>query len=400
MVAALPLILLRLRWRGRREPGYRQHVDERLGTYALPRSEKLVWVHAVSVGEARAAAPLVQGLRSALPDHVLLVTCTTAAGRITARELYGESVQISFLPYDYPDAVRRFLEYFRPRLGIVMETEVWPNLVAGCSMLGVPLVLANARMSEKSARGYARWASLSRPAFGGLSAVCAQTEADAERLRALGARRVEVSGNLKFDVVPNPAQLAAGRAWRQALGRPVVLLASTREGEEALLLNELAALPPDVLFVVVPRHPQRFDEVARLAQSRRTRDPLPACGDRVHLGDTMGEMAFYYAAADVAIIGGSFRPLGGQNLIEAMACGTPVITGPSMFNFGEATRLAVAAAAAVQTPDAASATEEAAALLGNGEKRTRMREAGLRFCESHRGAAARQLAVCLELLKP
>ncbi len=375
-------------------------MDERLGTYALPRSEKLVWVHAVSVGEARAAAPLVQGLRTALPDHVILMTCTTAAGRSTTRELYGESVQIAFLPYDYPGAVRRFLEYFRPRLGIIMETEVWPNLVAGCSMLRVPVVLANARMSEKSARGYARWASLARPAFRGLSAVCAQTAADAERLRALGARRVEVSGNLKFDVAPNAAQLAAGRAWRATLGRPVVLLASTREGEEELLLKEAARLPADVLIVVVPRHPQRFDEVARLAQSRRTQSSAAAPGDRVHLGDTMGEMAFYYAAADVALIGGSFRPLGGQNLIEAMAVGTPVITGPSMFNFAEATRLAVAAGAALQTADAASAIEAAIALLENAERRRHMGEAGLHFCDTHRGAAARQLAVCLQLMKP
>jgi 3-deoxy-D-manno-octulosonic-acid transferase len=375
-------------------------VDERLGTYVLPRSDKLVWVHAVSVGEARAAAPLVQGLKTALPDYTVLMTCTTAAGRATIREFYGASVQVCFLPYDFPRAVRRFLEYFRPRLGVVMETEVWPNLVAGCARLGVPLVLANARLSEKSARGYARWARLARPAFAGLSAVCAQSAADAERLRALGARRVEVSGNLKFDVAPGPAQLAAGRAWRQSIGRPVVLLASTREGEEELLLAEASSLPPEVLIVVVPRHPQRFDEVAGLAQSRRTASPLPQAGERVHLGDTMGEMAFYYAAADVAIIGGSFKPLGGQNLIEAMACGAPVIVGPSMFNFAEATRLAVEAGAAVQCSDPLSALEKAAALLGDPEKRNEMRKAGLRFCETHRGAAARQLAVCLELINP
>lgn len=399
LALALPFVLLRLWWRGRREPGYRRNVHERLGRYDLPRRERLIWVHAVSVGEARAAAPLVRGLKSALPDHAVHMTCTTAAGRETLRQVYGESVQASFLPYDFPHAVQAFLEYFRPRLGVVMETEVWPNLVGGCAANGVPLVLANARMSEKSARGYRRWSSLARPAFAGLSAVCAQSAADAERLRALGARRVEVSGNLKFDVALDPAQLSAGRAWREALGRPVLLLASTRENEETLLLKETQALPPEVLVLVVPRHPQRFDEVARLAQSRRTRSPMPSAGDRVHLGDTMGEMTFYFAAAQVAVIGGSFMPLGGQNLIEALAAGTPVVTGPSMFNFAEATQLALAAGAALQVRDAASAMRAAVSLLRDPQRRTAMGEAGRSLCEAHRGAASRQLAVCLELLK-
>jgi len=395
---ALPFILLRLWWRGRRERGYRSHVAERLGHYAVPRSEKLVWVHAVSVGEARAAAPLVAGLRSALPDHAILMTCTTAAGRETLRQVYGESVQASFLPYDLPWAARGFLEYFRPRIGVIMETEVWPNLIAACEASGVPVVLANARMSVKSARGYARWDGLTRPAFAALATVCAQSDADAERLRALGATRVQVHGNLKFDVTPSAQQLAAGRAWRAALGRPVLLLASTREDEEKLLLQQVDLLPSEVLILVVPRHPQRFDEVAALAQSRRTRDPVPGPADRVHLGDTMGEMAFYFAAADVAVIGGSFLPLGGQNLIEALAAGTPAITGPSMFNFAEATRLAVAAGAAVQTTDAHEAIAQAAALLEDAQRRQAMAEAGRKFCATHRGAAQRQLAVCLEFL--
>ena len=395
---ALPLVLLRLWWRGRREPGYREHVAERLGNYDQDRHEKVIWVHAVSVGEARAAAPLVQGLQRALPDHTLLVTCTTAAGRATLKQVYGETVQASFVPYDYPGAVQRFLEYFRPRLGVIMETEVWPNLLAGCAENGVPVLLANGRMSEKSARGYARWDGLTRPAFGAFSAVCAQTAADAQRLSALGAKRVQVTGNLKFDVAPNPDQLAAGRAWRQQLGRPVLLLASTREGEEPLLLDELRQLDDRFLTLVVPRHPQRFDEVAQLAQSRRTLTPLPAATDRVHLGDTMGEMAFYFAAADVAVIGGSFMPLGGQNLIEALAAGTPVVCGPSMFNFAEATRLAVAGGAAIQAPDARAALREALGLLRDDNRRRTMGEAGRVFCESHRGAAQRQLQVCLEVL--
>jgi len=399
LAIAMPLILLRLWWRGRREPGYRRNVGQRLGHYELPRAERLVWVHAVSVGEARAAAPLVRALQGALPGHRVLMTCTTAAGRETLRQLYGDSIEASFVPYDLPSAVQRFLGYFRPRLGVIMETEVWPNLIHACAAGGIPLVLANARMSEKSARGYARLSSLTRPAFAALAAVCAQSAPDAERLRSLGAVRVQVSGNLKFDATPNPAQLAAGRAWREALGRPVVLLASTREGEEKLLFRYLDLLSPEVLLLVVPRHPQRFDEVAQLAQSRRTRNPVPATTDRVHLGDTMGEMAFYFAAADVAVIGGSFLPLGGQNLIESLAAGTPVVVGPHMFNFSEATALALEAGAAIQASDARVAMAAAASLLGDEERRHAMADAGKKFCEAHRGAAQRQLAVCLEVLK-
>jgi len=306
---------------------------------------------------------------------------------------------VSFLPYDFPGSVQRFLEHFRPRLGVIMETEVWPNLLAGCVANAVPVVLANARMSEKSARGYERWTGLMRPAFASLAAVCAQSAADAERLRALGAAPVEVTGNLKFDVAPDPEQVAAGRSWREALARPVLLLASTREGEEKMLLQNLEGLPANALVVVVPRHPQRFDEVAQLAQSRRTRNRVPAASDRVHLGDTMGEMAFYFAASDVAVIGGSFMPLGGQNLIEALAAGTPVVCGPSMFNFAEATRLAIEAGAALQAPDASNAIREAKALLRDDARRGAMAEAGKRFCESHRGAAQRQVDLCLKLLK-
>jgi len=399
LALSMPLILLRLWWRGRREPGYRRNVTQRLGRYALPRVERLVWVHAVSVGEARAAAPLVRALQGTLPDHRILMTCTTAAGRETLRQVYGDSVEASFAPYDLPSAVQRFLGYFRPRLGVIMETEVWPNLISACAAGGIPLVLANARMSEKSARGYARLRSLTRPAFAALTAVCAQSAADAERLRSLGAARVQVSGNLKFDAAPNPAQLSAGRAWREALRRPVLLLASTREGEEKLLLQQLKLLSHEVLLVVVPRHPQRFGEVAQFAQSRRTRNPAPAATDRVHLGDTMGEMAFYYAAADVAVIGGSFLPLGGQNLIESLAAGTPVVVGPHMFNFAEATELALAAGAAIQASDAGAAMGSASGLLRDEKRRRAMAEAGKKFCETHRGAAQRQLEVCLEVLK-
>lgn len=392
---ALPFALLRLWWRGRREPGYRESLGERFGHYTTDRPERLIWLHAVSVGEARAAQPLVRGLAAAFPDHRLLMTCTTAAGRDTIRQVYGESVLAAYLPYDVPWAVQRFLEYFRPRLAILMETEVWPNLIAACDGNGVPLLLANARLSEHSAAGYRRWESLARPAFAAFRAVCAQSTADAERLRALGASNVEVTGSLKFDVEPDEAKVAAGREWRRELGRDVLLLASTREGEEELLLGNKT---PNALIVVVPRHPRRFDEVAQWAQSRRSQQPRPAPGDRVHLGDTMGEMNFYYGACDVAVIGGSFAPLGGQNLIEALAVGAPVIVGPHMFNFSEATELALKAGAAVQVGDAAAAMRMAEQLIGDAGRRRTMSEAGKGLCAAHRGATARHLQTCRKLL--
>jgi 3-deoxy-D-manno-octulosonic-acid transferase len=402
---ALPLIVLRLWWRGRREPGYRRRVGERFGRYKFAPEREVLWVHAVSVGEARASAPLVRALREEFPRHELLLTCATAAGRDALKQLYGESVLTAWLPYDYPGSVRRFLEHFRPRLGVLMETEIWPNLLAACSADGVPVVLASARMSERSALGYRRWTGLARPAFGCLAAVCAQGEVDAARLAALGAKHVSVCGNLKFNVSPDAAQLAAGRAWRTALARPILLLASTREGEEKILLDALGGNASDALVVIVPRHPQRFDEVAALAAKdgfpvgRRSRGDVPRPEDRVYLGDTMGEMAFYYAAADVAVIGGSFLPLGGQNLIEGCAAGTAVVLGPSMFNFSEAARLSLEAGAALQADNAADATRAALALLREPAQRAKMGDAGKKLCEQHRGATQRHLAICRRLLQ-
>jgi 3-deoxy-D-manno-octulosonic-acid transferase len=388
---ALPLILLRLWWRGRREPGYREHVQERFGMYAGKRPQKALWLHAVSVGEARAAAPLVRELQRIARDHAVVMTCTTAAGRETLRQVYGDSVIATYLPYDYPETVEAFLERFQPRLGVLMETELWPNLLAACERRRVPVVLANARMSEKSARGYRRWRALTLPAIRSLAMVCAQSDADAARLRGLGAPRVAVTGNLKFDVLLDGAHLERGREWKTRVGRPVLLLASTRDGEEKALLQAIG--DAEFLTVVVPRHPQRFDEVAALAQSRKSESALPAPTHRVYLGDTMGEMAFYYGAADIAIIGGSFMPLGGQNLIEALAAGVPVVVGPSMYNFAEATRLALEAGAAIQAPDAAAAVREASALLSDPQRRAAMAAAGRKLCLEHRGATARHLAV-------
>jgi len=397
---ALPLVLARLWWRGIREPGYRLRIGERFGYYRGDRGARpVVWVHAVSVGEARASAELVKGLAAEHPGYGFLVTCSTAAGRATLEELHGDSVSIAWLPFDEPGSVGRFLEHFQPLCGLLVETEIWPNLLAACRHGGVPVVLASGRMSERSARAYARLPGLARPAIAALALACAQSEEDAARLRALGARRVEVTGNLKFDTAPDGSKQAAGRAWRARLGRPVLLLASTREGEEKLLLEALPAWDGELLVVVVPRQARRFDEVAALSQSRRSRRPDPAPEERVHLGDSMGEMDFYYAAADVAVIGGSFVPRGGQNLIEACAAGVAVVFGPSMFNFAEAARLALTAGAARQAGSPAAAMQEVAALLADAGARAAMGEAGRKLCDAHRGATRRHLGLCREFLR-
>jgi 3-deoxy-D-manno-octulosonic-acid transferase len=404
---ALPLLPLRLWWRGRREPGYRESIGERFGRYAARPDRPVIWVHAVSLGETRAAQPLVRALRERFPDHALVVTHMTATGRAAARDLYGEFATPAFLPYDLPWAVRRFVAHFRPRLGIIMETELWPNLVRACRAAGVPVLLANARLSEKSARGYAAVGSLARAALGDLAAIGAQTAADAERLGALGAHAVEVTGNLKFDVTPPPETQARAQALRALFGeRPVFLAASTREGEEPVLLDALARnpLPDGTLALIVPRHPQRFDEVAALLASRGHRfvrrseaQPVPADCSFV-LGDSMGEMSAYFAACDVAFIGGSLLPFGAQNLIEGCAEGAPILIGPSTFNFADAAAEAVRLGAAVQVADADALVREAARLLGDAGARAWMGEAGEAFCAAHRGATARTMAIVDRLI--
>lgn len=397
LLVAAPLIPLRLLWRGRRERGYWRNWRERLGGGPAPTAHAL-WVHAVSVGEMRAAQPLIAALREAHPDWPVLLTCMTPTGRATAEALYGDFAQIAYLPYDYAWLVRRFLRRARPRVGILMETELWPNLVRAAAAANVPLMLANGRLSERSAKGYAKLPALTRASLQRLAIVTAQTEADAARLLKLGASAARVTGNLKFDIVPPPALLERGAGWRAGWhGRPVLLAASTREGEEAALLQAFAAADADVVLVLVPRHPQRFDEVAGLIEAagltyqRRSeldRSPL-AAATRVVLGDSLGELFAYYAACDVAFVGGSLVPLGGQNLIEAASVGRPILVGPHTFNFDEATRLAIAAGAALRVGDAAEWMSESLRLLRDGVTRERMGEAGRVFAAQHRGAAAR-----------
>ncbi len=403
---AFPFVLARLWWRGRHEPGYRHNIAERFGFYPTRPARPVIWLHAVSMGETRAAEPLLHALRSRHPDCDLLITQMTATGREAAQQLFAGAALVAWLPYDYPSAVRRFLRSFRPRLGVLMETEIWFHLVGECQRSGVPLLLANARMSAKSARGYAAVAPLVRAALGGLSAVAAQTTEDAERLLSLGARDVEVTGNLKFDADPSPGSGSLAAQFRHRFGsRAVLLAASTREGEEELLLDALEqnALG-NAILVIVPRHPQRFDTVAQLLASRglkfirrSTSAPLDADCDIV-LGDSMGEMAAYYRACDLAFVGGSLLSYGGQNLIEACAAGVPVLIGPYTYNFAQAAESAVAAGAAVRVNSAEDVIRLARSILQDAGLRDRMGKAGVAFCAAHRGATERTLAICERLL--
>ena len=395
---ALPIALARLMWRGRREPGYREHVAERLGRYALDRPRRpLIWIHAVSVGETRAAESLVHALRARHPDCSILLTHMTPTGRRTGEALYGDGMLRCYLPYDYPGAVARFLEHFRPRVGLIMETEIWPNLIGACAKRNIPVYLVNARLSEKSFRRYSRVRSFARTMLGSLTAIAAQTAEDAQRLRALGATRVEVTGNLKFDASPAPDQIERGRDWRASYGtRPVLLAASTRDGEEALLVDALGHLTPSsALLVIVPRHPQRFDEVAALldaraiACERRSGGRAPVPDVRVFLGDSMDEMGAYYAACDIAFIGGSLLAFGGQNLIEACAVGKPVLLGPHTYNFGEAAERAIEAGAALRVETAGELMRAASDLLARPAALKEMGERALAFSRAHRGATAR-----------
>jgi 3-deoxy-D-manno-octulosonic-acid transferase len=398
-----PVYLLRLWWRGRAEPLYRHAIGERLGRYSDADTAQWVWVHAVSLGETRAAAALVEALRRARPGMRLLLTHGTATGREAGASLLQPGDRQLWLPFDIPTAVHRFHARFRPAVGVLMETEIWPNLLHAAASFEVPMVLANARLSDKSWRKGERLKAIMQPAIETLALVLAQTHDDAKRLQAGGARNVEVCGNIKFDMNPDVAQLARGREWRILDTRPIVLGASTREGEEMMVLTAWSKLWPSMpapqpRLLIVPRHPQRFDEVAALitqagfSLARRSRwgdrpDDQALAAD-VWLGDSMGEMALYYAVADVALLGGSFAPFGGQNLIEAAACGTPLVMGPHTFNFEQAAELSVACGAALRVAGIEEGVRNALALT-QAAKREPMARRALEFALEHRGAAKR-----------
>ncbi len=408
MRLATPLLLARWWWRGRQEPGYRLDMGERLGWLPAATEPGRLWLHAVSLGETRAAAPLVQALRELQPGLRLLLTHTTATGRAAGQELLRPGDAQCWLPVDTPGATRRFLRHWQPCIGVLMETEVWPMLQAQAAAAGVPMVLASARLSERSLRRGLRLPRLMQPAAARLRLVLAQTTGDAQRLRQMGATAVQVAGNLKFDLNPDAALLAHGQTWRAQQSVPTVMLAVSREGEEVQLVQAWQRLPVDQRprLLVVPRHPQRFDEVAALLQqaglrvSRRSAwldDPEAA---DAWLGDTLREMPLYYGLADVALLGGSFAPLGGQNLIEAAACGTPLVMGPHTFNFEQAAEGALAAGAALRAVNMGDALSRALKLLANPEEYRRRSQAGTQFAQRHRGAAQRMAGAVLALLGP
>ena len=400
----LPLVLLRLWWRGRKEAGYRQHISERLGFYSNLPSASFIWVHAVSVGETRAAEPLIHALLQKYPQHHVLLTHMTPTGRATGANLFRHQARViqAYIPYDTLGLTRRFISTFNLQICLLMETEVWPSLIESCHKAGIPIALINARLSERSLRRALWFDGLLGDALHKINSVIAQTQADADRLQSLGVQSISVAGSLKFDITPPETMLALGKEWRAQMGdRAVFLCASTREGEETLLLDAYMSttLDPRVLVMIVPRHPQRFDDVERLLDARGLRwqrrsqwgtEGISA-NTQVVLGDSMGEMFAYYAACDVAFIGGSLLPLGGQNLIEALSCGKPVLVGPHTFNFAQVTADAIAAGAGIRVTDAHHLFLQAVELLSQKQRYQALSQVAKDFCLQHQGATEKTL---------
>ncbi|MGB7816645.1 MAG: lipid IV(A) 3-deoxy-D-manno-octulosonic acid transferase [Methylotenera sp.] len=402
---ALPFVPVKLLWRGIKQPAYKKHWGERFGFYSTPVNKPVIWLHCVSVGETRAAEPLIKALQQQYPNHQILITHTTPTGRETSEALFGDNVQRVYLPYDLPFAVNHFLNHFKPAIGLLMETELWFNLIAACKQREIPLLLLNARLSEKSVKGYAKLGKLASDGLQSLSAVAAQTAEDFARLQTLGANNINVAGNLKFDVKPPADSVDKGLQLRQSFGseRTVFLAASTREGEEKRILDAVKDL--DILTVIVPRHPQRFNEVESIIQNAgfayQRRSNLVGPIDKnikVVLGDSMGELFAYYAACDFTFIGGSLLKYGGQNLIEAASMGKPILIGKYTYNFADATKNAVRTGAAIQVKDDNELRERIQYLLHNQQKREKMQQAALRFSEASTGATTRMMKLITQYL--
>jgi 3-deoxy-D-manno-octulosonic-acid transferase len=403
----LPYALGNLIWRGLRYRAYWRRWPERFGFVERIAAPRTIWVHAVSVGEVRSAAALIDALAGRYPEHRLVVTTMTPTGSDQVRELFGARVSHCYVPYDFPDAVRRFLDRVHPEVAVIAETEFWPSLFAACRLRGIPLLLVNGRVSQASMRGYLRVPRTTRRMLANADLLCAQTRIDAQRLRTLGAPEplVKVTGNLKFDVEVPDALVADGRELRAQWGasRPVWIAASTHRGEERRVLDAFARLRvhlPDVLLVLVPRHPERFRSVAWLCRSRgyavalrsRERGALPRTVD-VLVGDTMGELQRLYAAADVAFIGGSLVAKGGQNLLEACAVRVPPIFGPHMFHFEEISAMALERGAARQVHDAIDLCAAVALYFEQPELRRAAGRAAYTLVADNRGALERTLVL-------
>lgn len=397
----LPLVIVRLLWRARSAPAYAKRWSERFGFFAPRSSERpAIWVHAVSVGETLAALPLIKALQNRFPEHDLIVTTTTPTGSDRVRASLGDSVFHVYAPYDLPDCLGRFLRRTQPSLAIIMETELWPNTIAACHRRQIPLVVANARLSEKSARGYARFSALAEPMLKQISTVAAQHRDDGERFVSLGLPRpaLAITGNIKFDLTLDETVKRQSQVIRQRwLGngrRPVLLAASTHQGEDTLLLQayeKLLPSNPDLLLVLVPRHPERFDRVVAEAEEqyrvqRHSEGGSVMADTQVLVGDTMGEMMPMLGASDVVFMGGTWVPNGGHNLIEPAAWAKPIFCGPSLYNFAEVSRLLKESSGlkVVETPtDLAVAVDQ---LLGSELRSDNMGEAAKQVAEANRGA--------------
>lgn len=419
-----PLVLVRLLLRSRKAPAYRQRWSERFGlvpstarrrhlqgsvagSSADPK-KPVIWVHSVSVGETLAAVPLIKRLMTGHPGALLVVTTMTPTGSDRVTAAFGDSVLHVYAPYDLPDAINRFLGTVRPDVLVIMETELWPNLVHGTANRNIPIVLANARLSRKSADGYHRIRWLTIPMLQSLDTVAAQTEADGRRFTELGLpdSALAITGNIKFDLElddsdrKTAAQLRG--QWRGEFDRPVWLVASTHRGEDEIILDAFRMTRqhfPNLLLVLVPRHPERFDEVAELCLQlgfqvvRRSSGLAPRPEVNVLLGDTMGELPVFFGACDIAFVGGSLVPVGGHNLIEPAAWGVPVLSGPHLFNFSEASSLLKTADALEVCANAGEVSGAVVKMLENPDRRQRMGAAGRKVAEANRGAMDQLIAI-------
>ena len=409
---AVPFILLRLFWRSRKEPAYRQRWLERFGFTPVIPQHGCIWVHAVSLGETRAALPLIRALQERYRNTPLLITTMTPTGSQQVLDSLGDSVYHVYLPYDLPDAIQRFLLRNKPKLGIIMETELWPNLLYACARNAVPVVIANARLSERSARGYLRFPAFTARTLNCVTLIAAQSRADAARFRDLGfpAERLRVTGNIKYDL-PLPLGLTErGNEFRTSVFglRPVWIAASTHAGEDEIILNAFRLLQlefPNLLLNLVPRHPSRFDTVADLCQQQNfhliRRSSNIAChkSTDIFLGDSMGELLLFYAAADVAFVGGSLIPLGGHNILEPALLGLPVLSGPHMFNFAEASQLLIQQQAALQVFDAHSTARQVGRLLRDPNLRRNIGQRSKTAVEANRGALSKLFGIIENLLE-
>ncbi len=406
----LPVILGRMLWRSRKSPAYRQRLAERFGFIAEDperHGRPGIWVHAVSVGETLAAVPIVEALISKYPDHRVVLTTTTPTGSERAQHLFGERVFHVYCPWDLPGAVRRFLRATQPRLLLIMETELWPNMLHQAQRADCHSLLANARMSARSARGYARVGRLTREMLATLDTVAGQSAADGERLVELGLQRekLHITGSIKFDLELDSALRREVDELRLALDadrRDILVVASTHPGEDEQILAAFAELRqhhPDCLLVIVPRHPERFDDVYQLCVDahwrvcRRSAGELPGPDDDILLGDTMGELLMLLGTATIAVIGGSLVEHGGHNALEASAWGVPVVTGPYMFNFSEISELLIAAGAMTMLSSPSELGSALSALLADPQRRRAMGAAGLKVVADNRGARQRLLAL-------